>query len=151
MDFSTSSPPHFLLPFLSISSPHLTCTLTALSHRGTLLCDVVAESQKSPHVSGQRRPPLPPPVIFILFPFASSSSSGQRHQRVDEQEAGAARALHGGDHGRLLSAVLAALRHHGPAGHLRPTRPGHPGSQHHPVGPGQDEHGHQPSHLRLHE
>lgn len=77
--------------------------------------------------------------------------AGEWDQRVAEQEARAARPAHGGDHGDLLPALLDAVRDHGTVGHLRAARPGHARGEHHPLGPGQDEHRHQPGHLRLHE
>lgn len=90
MDFSASSPPHFLLPFLSISSPHLTCALTALSHRGTLLCGVLAQV-KSHRMCQDSVACLSPPVIFILSLLCprppqvsgiNASMSRKREQRV---------------------------------------------------------------------
>lgn len=83
--------------------------------------------------------------VCCIFP------PGERDQRIGEQEARAARAVHGGDYGHLLPPVLAAVRDHGPAGHLRAAGPGHARGQHHPLIAGQDEHGHQPCHLCLHE
>lgn len=88
------------------------------------------------------------PPLLPLFPWLSP---GQWYQYIDEQETGAACAIHGGDYGDLLPVVLAAVRHHGPAGHLRSAWPGHTRGEHHPVSPGQDEYGHQPGHLCLHE
>lgn len=90
-------------------------------------------------------------LFFLLSLSLPSPCSGQRHQRLDEQETGAARALHGGDHGDLLLAVLAAVRHHGSGGHVRTSGPGDARGQHHPLRLGQDQHGHQSCHLRLHE
>lgn len=161
MSFPASSTVHFLLALslcvhFSISSPHLTCTLKALSHRGKIWMPRGSKSQKPIRLNTScshrrllahwrlisNRPLLP------LFP---SLSPGQWYQCIDEKETGAACATHGGDYGDLLPVVLAAVRHHGPAGHLRSAWPGHTWGEHHPVSPGQDEYGHQPNHLCLHE
>lgn len=90
MDFSTPSPPHFLLPFLSISSPHLTCALTAIFHRGTLLCGAVAQFKSLRMCQGSIACHSPP-VIFILSLLCplppqvsgiNASMSRKREQRV---------------------------------------------------------------------
>lgn len=84
------------------------------------------------------------PSVSLLFP-------GEWDQCVSEQKTGAASVVYGGYHGDLLPAVLAAIWYHGFAGHLRTTGPGHTRGKHHSLGPGQDEHCHQPSHLCLYE
>lgn len=80
-----------------------------------------------------------------------SPSLGQWHQCIDEQETRAAGAFHGCDYGDLLPVVLAAIWHHGTAGHLWSAWLCHARGEHHPINPGQDEHGRQPCHLCLHE
>lgn len=95
-------------------------------------------------------------IAGLLRSYFFSSSSlwlppGEWDQCVHEQKTWAACVIHGGDHGAVLPNMLAALRHHGPIGHLWATGPGHTRGEHHPLHPRQNEHGHRPSHLCLHE
>lgn len=87
MDFSTSSPPHFLLHLLTPSDLHSNSSLP----QRNIASRCGGTSQKSPHVSGQRRLPFSPQ----LFSFSSllcprppqvsginASMSRKREQRV---------------------------------------------------------------------
>lgn len=84
-------------------------------------------------------------------PATALSPTGGEDQKDGRPEEGVSHPVHGPDHGRLLPAVLDALRRGGHDGDVRAARHHQPGGQRGALAAGQEQHRHQPAHIHPHE